>query len=339
MTENITDEKLAKMLAKVQGLLAVAEDSATLPAAAENYRAQAQAIMTKYRIEEEELRQTKIASGTAAKPVTVTFGFMRGHSPYLNHYYSMILSVMNHVGVRGQWKSTREANEETGRMESVYNMVMVGFDSDIQVAQMLYTNLRLTFSEKLEPKVDRSLSDLENVYRLRSAGIERGRIGEMMGWGDNAHIKVTNVYKKACAARGEDPKVVGRSLNVKTFRTSFADAFLSETQSRLWRMRTGAGDSGALVLVGREEAVNEAFYEEFPDLRPAAAIDTPRRSVKEQCPKCQKSKRGACRDHYVATGSYKPRPHSSTGWTAGTMAAREADLSRGGSDPMGRLEA
>jgi hypothetical protein len=336
MTENtITDEKLAKMLAKVQGLLAVAEDSATEPKAAENYRAQAQTIMTKYRIEEEELRQTKIASGTAAKPVKVEFSFLQGFGPYTNHYYSMMLNVMDHVGVRGKYRSTRVHNEETGRTESEYIMTMIGFDSDVAVAQMLYTNLRLTFSEKLEPKLDPTLSDSENVYRLRSAGVERDRISKML-WPDASlrGPKVTKLYAEACAARGEDPKVVGRSVNAKTFRASYADAFVAETRNRLRRMRTmEAQEAGVIVLAGREEAVNEAFYEAYPELRPAAYL--PGKSEYKPCEKCAKAKSGSCRAHTYRAA--KPAPFSNVGWSAGTNAAREADLSRAAASPTPRL--
>lgn len=336
MTE-YTDEKLAKMLVQVQALWAKAE-ATEFPDEAETFRAGAERLMKRFRIDEEMLRQTKIASGTAAMPVEVLFPFLinPGASRYSNHYYTMIYNVMNHVGVRGLIVYG-EHDPETG--QPIYAMNLIGFDSDVRLVEMLYMNLRETFAEKLEPKVDPKLSDVDNVYRLRSAGVERIRIARLM-WGDGSHsnnAKVTRLYAEACAARGEDPKVAGRSVNAKTFRESYADAFVSETRARLRRMKaTAAEEGGVLVLAGREDAVNEAFYERYPELRPAASL--PGTSEYKPCEKCRKAKSGACRDHPRGSAG-RPRAFSSVGWTAGTHAAREADLSRAGSDrPTGKLE-
>lgn len=331
------ETKLAEMLTKVQGLWAKAEGT-DFPAEAEECRRLAQKLMSKYRIDEETLRQTKIASGEAAKPVEVLFTFLIAGSAFTNHYYTLMYAVMNHVGVRGRVEYGSH-DPETGKR--VYTMNLIGFDSDVRLVELLYMNLRETFTEKVDPKVDPNLSEMDNVYRLRSAGVTRDRIADLL-WGRHGgswSVKATNLYKAACEARGEDPKVVGRSVNAKTYRDSFADAFVSETQSRLRRMkRTAAEEGGVLVLAGRDDAVNEAFYERYPELRPAAVLDSPTKSVREQCSKCQKSKRGACRDHYIATGGYKERPHSSLGWSAGTYAAREADLNRAGARPTSKLE-
>lgn len=328
MTE-FTTEHLQKMLEKVQKLLARAEHPNTPVPEAETSREMANAIMEKYRIEEETARQLRVASGTAAKPIEVLFEYLSESSVYGNHYYSMLLAVMHHLGVRGL-SGPSKRNEETDddghviRVNYGRTMNMIGFDTDIQLVQMLYTNLRLTFAEKLEPKIDRSLSDEDNVYRLRSAGMERPRIGEAMGWGANAAQKVTKIYVKACQARGEDPKVVGKQLNAKTFRDSYADAFYSEIVNRLQRMKANSNESGAIVLHGRQESVNEAFYERYPSLRPMATL--PGKSEYKPCERCAKAKSGSCRAHTYAKG--KERPFSRVGWTAGTNAAREADLSR-----------
>lgn len=332
MPNTITDEKLAEMLRKVQALLANADSyEETNPATAANYRERAEIIMRKYRIEEEELRQTKIASGTAAKPVVMNFPFAESHSKYVTQYYWLMLQAMNHVGVKGDYHWDYVVDEETGRRTHSCVMTMVGFDSDVQVAQLLYTNMRLTFAEKLEPKVDRSLSDADNVYRLRSAGLERPRIGEIMGWGSQAAQKVTKVYIQACKERGEDPKVVGKRLNAKTYRESYADGFVAEIRARLRRMRATAAESTALVLAGRNEAVEEAFYEQFPHLRPKPAV-----AGSTTCAKCRKAASGYCRDHKPR--AYKPRPFSQQGWAAGSEAARDADLSRVAPSTKGKLQ-
>lgn len=328
------EAQLTKMLGKVQALLERADHPNTPREEADTARKMAQSIMTKYRIEEEELRQNRLASGTAAKPVEVEFSFLTDFGPYANHYFALMRESMRHLGVRGDYEYSRIPDEE-GRLRSTYTMTLIGFDAEVQLVQMLYTNLRLTFSERLEPSIDSSLSDADNVYRLRSAGIERNRIARLL-WGQDthsAHAKVGKLYKEACLSRGEDPKVSGRQTNAKTFRGSYADAFVVEVGNRLRYMRMTDGvNSSALVLAGRQEAVDEAYYEKYPHLRPKPAVEGVSRA---DCPRCKKAKTGYCRAHKP----YKPkdRPYSVAGWSAGTQAAREADLSSVSARPTGRI--
>jgi hypothetical protein len=55
MTTPPPEGNLDRILRKVQGLIAVADDAATTPEAAESYRAKAEALMLEYRIEEWQL--------------------------------------------------------------------------------------------------------------------------------------------------------------------------------------------------------------------------------------------------------------------------------------------
>jgi hypothetical protein len=94
-----------------------------------------------------------------------------------------------------------------------------------------------------------------------------------VGWGDRAHQKVTTVYKRACKQRGEDPILTGKSTSMKVYREEYVAGFISGYYNMLWRARN-AGETGgqALVLAGRKDDVDEAFYREFPHLRPKAAV-------------------------------------------------------------------
>lgn len=336
MTESIFT--ISDMLRKVQSLLAMADNDATEPAAADNYRLTAEKIMLKYRIEEENARLFKMASGTAEKPVVVDFTFNADfNSPYRNTYYSMLYWVCNHVGIRMAVGYRRERQED-GSDPYVDYATLVGFDSDVQTVELIYTNLRLAFSMKMEPKYNPYESDEDNVYRLRSSGMERDRIARLMWNAENVHTgaaRVTKLYKAACIKRGEDPKVVGRQVNVKTFRATFAEAFASEIYHRLERMRATAGLEGSgLVLAGRKEVVDEAFYERFPDRRPRPVVEG--ETGGRTCPKCVKAKSGRCRDHSYR--AYKARPYSSLGATMGRRAAQDADLSRAGSSGPAKLK-
>jgi hypothetical protein len=203
--------------------------------------------------------------------------------------------------------------------------VLVGYESDVRYAIMLHTVVRMAFSGKLEPKVDPELSSDDNVYTLRNAGIERQRIAVMMGWGGDAEggtSKVTPAYKRACRARGEDPLVVGRSVNAKTYRESFADAFVSGVYYRLLAMAAthGVEAKGELVLANRKENVDEAFYELYPELRPNPM------------------------NQYKATGGggrsrkLPDRPWSPVGARAGRKAADEIDINARSARASRKLE-
>lgn len=174
--------------------------------------------------------------------------------------------IAQHVGCRV--KSKWATHPDTGAF--MLGAMLVGYEADIRFAETLYTNARLVFAERMEPHVDPSMTDEDNVYRLRNAGIERPVIGEMMGWGREAAQKVTTVYKRACKQRGEDPVVVGKGLSVKVYREAYTESFCSELWHRLHRARNAVDDnSGALVLANRKENVDEAFYQLFPDMRPS----------------------------------------------------------------------
>lgn len=318
-----------KKMATIQALLDRADHPNTPAPEADSCRAKAEELMVKYRIEEEMLRQTKLASGTAEQPVAREMTVCALNNVWRDHYHTLAYWVANHVGVRIM-ADYKRAVDEDGQEKVMVVMNVVGFESDIRYVEMLYTGIRLTFSSLLEPKVNPQESEADNVYRLRSSGMERIRIAEVM-WGSGSHAnnaKVTRLYAQACEARGEDPKVVGRSVNAKTFRNTYADAFVTRIWSRLNEAKRGAADeSGALVLRGRSEAVDEKFYELYPHLRPKAAVEGDTPNYTEECAKCKKAKSGRCRTHTYRTG--KAKPYSALGASAGRRAADTADISGG----------
>ena len=321
---------LANKLRQVQSLLDRAEHPNTPADEAASSRALAEKLMRKYQIEEEEARKGRIAQGLdTIMPIYDEFPICDYNSQYREHYVRMMYDILYHVGnIRMAYKYVN--GQETG--------LMVGFESDVRYAQTLYTSLRLHFANTLEPKFDPSVSDAENVYRMRTAGIERQKIASLI-W-PNGRPKgtpdVTTLYAKACAERGEDPKVVGRGVNVKTYRASFANAYVTRIDDRLYAMRNAEPGAG-LQLRGRKDAVDEAFYEKFPHLRPIKRED---RMLGEgiqggpygNCPKCKVAKSGYCKEHrFLKPKASKPGPHSHLGASMGKSAADSADIGTSGS--------
>lgn len=289
MTETApTPAKLESMMAKIQKLIAVADDPATPEEAAATYRQKAESLMRDYRVAEEDLIASDQFSILPVMRKIVVVEGARGE--FESEYCSLWYSIARHCGLRSLLRYTAGSVVATA----------VGYDSDLRYAEFLWSACRLMFASKLEPEVDRSLSDEDNVYNLRSSGLERIRISKLI-WGDGSHsnnAKVTRLYAKACAARGEDPAVAGRSVSAKDYRTVYARSFTNGVGRRLREARDAADSiGGAVVLGGRAERIDEAFYELFPTMRPQPRAEGEPAAPRE-CDACKRTKHesGKCRD-------------------------------------------
>lgn len=328
-------EQVEKMMAKVRALLDTAESlSESNPEASANYRAKAEDLMRKYRIEEENLIA---ADPTSVEPITFNIDLCESGNVFSGRYVDLFHAIAVHTGIRATYRYA--VSETTGKRVAM--AMGAGYESDVRYAEYLFTNARLVFQERIEPKVKPELSDAENCYRLRSAGIERNRIANML-WGasmdsDGAHFhgKVGKLYKEACVARGEDPKLNGRQINAKTFREVYAREFVTSMYSRL-REAQNAADSigGALTLHGRSERVDEAFFTRFPEYRPSTEV-----AERKECEDCKKTKHesGKCKIHRPrkwtqADEARWQRLHNGAtaraASKAGADAAREVELTR-----------
>lgn len=320
-----------KMGAKVRGLLDTAESyrAEGNHEAAATYQAKAEELMVKYRIEQEE---ALAVDPGAATPIQVDIDLCGMGSDYSTRYHHIWYYIAQHTGVR-QW--VEYVYTEHGYVLRAH---AVGYAEDLSYAEMLFTSARLVFTEKLEPKIDHSLSDQVNVYRLRSAGIERIRIAEMM-WDNTDKVflsRVGRLYQAECKERGEEALLSGRGVTGKAYREQYAEQFVSTLRTRLFQARHAAGVSGGgLVLHGRSERLQEAFYTFYPNQRPKPALPEGDGSSEERCDKCAKAKSGVCREHRV---SYSRAPKGTDpdsiaaqrGRMAGAAAARNVGLNRGG---------
>jgi hypothetical protein len=246
------EDRRDAMMGRIQALLAQADHEGTGELEAATFRQRAEELMAKYRIEESQLNMDA-TSAPLTVPVSRMVPLYVYGSPFADTYLTLAGEIMYHVGARAV---TRVKNHD-GQL-----MVMleaVGYETDLRYLELLYTAARTYFAARMEPKVRPEDSDADNVYRLRSAGVERRRIAIMMGWdttekGTNgaAHGKVTKLYKEACEQRGEDPKLVGRTVSAKTFREAFSTQFPVTLANRLRVARDGVDSTGgAVVLANR----------------------------------------------------------------------------------------
>lgn len=336
-----TTAKRDNVLRKVRALMDQAEHANTSPVEAATFRAKAESLMQVYRIEETEAVDRGEAPSLV--PVCETISIVRNNSQFRDAYFGIALDLIAHCGLKGNFKY---ASDENG----AWNLVaeVVGYESDIRFFEMLFTNVRLAFSNRMEPAYDPAESDQDNVYRMRNAGMTRGAISVAMGWlnGSNgkaltasaAADKASRLYGAACREHGSEPLLVGQGINMKVYVKQYVDAFRTELYWRLKAAVNGADSvRGAVVLASRKERVQDAFYEMFPHMRPVPAktSDELAESDKPETD-AQKARRIAKSDReYEERVAKRSSVAGRAGTAAGTAAAKTVDLH--GATPAQRL--
>lgn len=276
---------------KIRALLAHAEDEGNSDAARQAYRNKAEQLMKDYAIAEEE---ALAVDPTAATPMSLNVTVRQGRGGHgdLNGYYDLILrAIARHTGVR---------------MHSFYNddwdavATIVGYEGDVRYTEFLWTAAYLMFSTRIDPTWDEARTPEENIFLMRNAGIERRVIADK-AWGNgseaSARSRVQRIYMREAARRGEEVRAAGLGFDTQTYRRAYADAFLQTLTRRLQIARDAANSvGGGLVLAGRAERVDEAFYGVFPRLRPSTDVAEPWVDPRTTCAKCAKAKT-TCNEH------------------------------------------
>ncbi len=311
---------LDSIIRKIEALITQADHPNTGPAEAETFRAKAEALMFKYRIEEMQIasRTEQRAHGSSLAPQWSTFTVTRVSSEWANYYYTLFVGVVRHFDCEYQ---VTTGTDDSGF--SVYVAEVVGYESDLRFISILWQSIRLGFSSKLEPKFDSTISLEENAFNMRSAGMEGSRMAyALFGNAEKSNrVKARNMARSWAEKIGEDPSVFsGRGNDMETYRKSFASGFLDTLTNRLYAMKRSRNieESGALVLASRTDAIKEALWERYPNRRPKPAIDNASESTVAQqhsCDKCDKAKSGYCREHSwmrprrssVSAGKYNVR--------------------------------
>jgi hypothetical protein len=314
-----TPEKLDAILRTIQNLQGRIEDERLEEGPEKDLmRTHMERLINDYRVTEDELNQINAAEGRA--PIAVP-GVRRFRAyPYGGEYASVYRSLLGYCASHAQCRVVIGYEySDIGQLWAVAEVF--GYEHDARYAEALFTEARGYFMSRMEPRVNPTLSDGANVYRLRTAGIERGRIGEMMGWGDKAHIRVTNVYKRYCAEQGLEPVMTGKGNSMKTFREAFASAFPNTLWDRLYNARAAAAAEGAVEILGRKEAVDELLYERYPDLRP--------KPVKVDPTPVKKSRRSGWTKKDEAEWLRLNSGAGALGQRAGAAAAREVNVKGG----------
>lgn len=267
------------MLAKIQGLLDTYQSLAdTNPEGAQAYLDKAEQLMQKYAVDAAMLSAARqLAGGIVEEPEERIITFMPAGDKLGNQWYNLIIGVAKHYDCDFfGWTSG-----------SGY---LVGFPSNMDLVEMVYTSLRLQALSKLDPKPNKGLTFDENVYILHEAGIKWQRIAYLMnqawheakelgtvidskweevpwevndkGVGKKDGGRLIRAAKRWCKDINEPYRAVASPV---TFQRSYAQGFLNEVRDRFARLRKYREDqirstNGAeLVLFDRNKLVKDAM--------------------------------------------------------------------------------
>lgn len=316
---------LDKVMERISKLINQADHPNTSKVEADAFRAKAESLMRQYRIEEEQL---VAQDETGITPVLKEFEVIDSmDNEFLQEYIDLFWSVAQHCGIRVHFSYRKLDGTFTGGCW----VHVVGYSSDIRFTEFIYSAARLVFAANLEPSFDPSLSDAENIYRMRKAGLTRNQVAQKM-WGKHTHsnaIKVSNVYKQECERRGEQPALAkDNRTNAKTYRQVYAREFVSELRYRLSRARDAADSyGGSLQLHGRQERINEVFYTAYPQYRPNTSPPPSDKDSKGSKGKRVKPYKRTKADEAKAYRMYQS-PSARAGTRAGVAAAQDVQLTR-----------
>jgi hypothetical protein len=236
-------------------------------------------LMLKYAIEEAELELLKPAH-EREKPEVRTIDICSADSPIRDALVNMGSSIARHA--RGKPVFTGLSSPRKYKLP--IKMKVVGFPSDLDYVEMLFTSLMIQMSGDLEPKPDPLLSYPENLAMLKDSGLKWERIHELLEnggitnrgpWERRVGVKFTADYRKFCEDTGHERNMTSPI----TYQKNFTAGFASRIASRLEEIRKVQDQhkeqgSQALVLFDRKGEVDDAFRKEFPSVSNVAPART-----------------------------------------------------------------
>lgn len=313
------------ILRKVRALLERADHPNTPEPEAESCRSKADQMMLVYSIESFEL---KTDDKTQAKPELRDMSYGRTGDAAADHQLAhMFYAMANHCGVKVGFFGW-------------LNSKVVGYPSDLDYLDLMFTAVRMDLSGKINPKADPRQSLEDNVAKFKSAGWQWVNIYQALmaedivpkiGYGEYQPSKnggpMFRAYKRWLKAH-PDHQHIGE--NPKSYREGFVRGYAEEVQIRLYRMtrerkETVEEKGYGIVLRNRTDLLQDYLWEQFPNLRPHEEGCSCR-----QCnPVAGKNKRRV---------AVKEKAYSRTAYARGRDEGSKVNLTMGRNDLQSRPE-
>ncbi|QNJ55363.1 hypothetical protein SEA_LITTLEFELLA_52 [Gordonia phage LittleFella] len=331
----MTEDRIQR---RISSLLSLAAHPGTPEVERARAQAQADELMAKYNVEQALLNWEKPIEARR-KPIVmeydpinlVNMAFIQSERDYSEYQVNGTVA-----GIRSnvfRFAGTR-ATSVWKREEKRTAYTVVGYEEDVYYGEALWNMVFQEILRSMFPgwSEDRSMDD--NIYLLKNAGYSWPQIREIgiankatdaQGplTAKNAASKLRTAYGRAAKARGEDPKPP-RILNPHWWRVSYVDSFSVRIQQRFAALKAGreewVGTQNLPAMQAQKDAVDEAFYEMFPDLRPPTEEEMAKlRAEAEERKKNEKA---------VRPKKQKTRYYDDSAWAAGHAAASRVKLTQ-----------
>jgi hypothetical protein len=247
--------KIAKLIEQAEEFRRHGEDGS-----ADAALARADAMMVKYAIDRAVVESHK-PRNQREMPTSIDFTFV----PIVNPWYFQLAEMLGAIADAARCKFAF-------RSEKAF---LVGFESDIEYARMLWNGVYFAFVSKLDPSWDTARPVDENIKILKEAGWSWPRIATVA----NAHGfecsandgRLKAAYRRQCKLEGVEP--TPHTQRHEAYRQAYARSFAGTIRTRLWRQQRAAKDQvaetgTAVILADRFGDVEARFFEMFPNLRP-----------------------------------------------------------------------
>lgn len=252
------EEARQKKLRQIRALLDKA-DVTTFPEEADALRAKADDLMLAYAIQEHEVEMAKPKN--ERKPPTMRqVNIVDAASPVRDQMLQLISAIASHSRCRIVFYGSRN---KTGQVSAK----LVGFPSDIDYVEMLFTSLRVQMSSCIDPKPDPNMTEIENIVMLKEAGVKWERIWNLLfpeePW--NPKCNLFSRYRSYCKEHGREP----HNTAPITYIRNFADGYVQKITRRLFEIREAqqtVTTGKDLVLYDRKKEVEDLFRQTFPKL-------------------------------------------------------------------------
>lgn len=278
-----------KILELVRNLLARAEHPNTPAPEAELAQKQADKLMFKHAIEEAFLRASQ-SEKERKTPVQKEFKLV---SEGTMEFWPEMRTVLGEVAMANRCRAV-VAHYAGG------DITLVGFAEDVAWTEMLFTSIYFSFVRQINPKWDLKTSYDANVYNFKVAGYkwkEINAISRSNGGPDHEKYEedwwtgkpkgtgkiggaMISAYKRHAKVLGDTNLVSTQSH--ESYRRQFTNSFCSHINRRLRDMAdehekdVDSTPGAALALVDSKQAVDDHFFDLFPQFRPASAEEIER---------------------------------------------------------------
>lgn len=256
-------ERRHNMMRKIQALLDRASNT-PYEEEADSARAKADELMTIYTIETWEIDRLK----PKGQREEVTSRFVNVCSG--DHVAKDgLMRLVSAVGVHCRCRMLHYDFNTTYRP---YQVKLFGFPSDLDYAELLWTNLLMQVTREMKPEYNESQTFEENLARFKEAGMKWAEMHKLLKphlpWAPGAEftrqigVRYTGIYTKFCKDHGRKRMYTSPMVFVRSFVDGFAlkvDERMSELRRRQREVENAHGPGTGLALIDRKKEVDD-FY-------------------------------------------------------------------------------